>query len=53
MTNLEKIQFCQEVVDQIQTESRRPVCRLKLSRQSFAITDSHLGGMRYPAAPVV
>lgn len=47
MTNLEKIQLCQEIVDQIQRESRRPVCRLHLSRESFAAADSHLGGVPY------
>lgn len=47
MTNIEKIQICQEIVEQIQLESQRPVCRLKLSRESFMITDSHLGGVPY------
>ncbi len=37
MTNIEKIQFCQEIADQIQAESR----------QSFAIADSRLGGNPY------
>ena len=41
---MEKIQLCQEIVDQIQAESKRPVCRLRLSREPFAIADSHLGG---------
>lgn len=47
MTNIEKIQLCQEIVEQIQLESQRPVCRLRLSRESFTITDSHLGGVPY------
>lgn len=47
MTNLEKIQMCQELVDEIQEESRRPLCRLLLSRAPFTITDSHLGGVPY------
>ena len=47
MTNMEKIRLCQEIVDQIQADSRRPVCRLKLSRGDFAVTDSHLGGVPY------
>lgn len=37
MINIEKIQFCQEIADQIQAESR----------QSFAIADSRLGGNPY------
>lgn len=47
MTNMEKIQLCQEVVNQIQRESMRPVCRLRLSREPFGIADSHLGGVPY------
>lgn len=47
MTNMEKIQLCQEVVDRIQAESRRPVCRLRLTREPFAVADSHLGGVPY------
>lgn len=47
MTNMEKIMLCQEIVNQIQAENRRPVCRLRLSREAFAITDSHLGGVPY------
>lgn len=47
MTNMERIQLCQEIVNQIQEESRRPVCRLQLSQESFAVTDSHLGGVPY------
>ncbi len=47
MTNMEKIQLCQEIVNQIQEESQRPICRLGLSRESFAVTDSHLGGVPY------
>ncbi len=47
MTNMEKIQICQEIVDQIQAESRRPVCRLQFSTEPFAVTDSHLGGIPY------
>ncbi len=44
MTNSEKIQICREIVEQIQAESRRPMCRLRLTRESFSIADSHLGG---------
>ena len=47
MTNMEKIQLCQEIVDQIQAESGRPVCRLHLSREPFGVADSHLGGVPY------
>lgn len=47
MDNMEKIQICQEIVDQIQAENRRPRCRLKLTRESFTVTDSHLGGVPY------
>lgn len=47
MTNMEKIQLCQEIVDQIQEESQRPVCRLHLNHETFAVTDSHLGGVPY------
>lgn len=47
MTNMEKIELCQKIVNQIQEESRRPVCRLHLSRETFAVTDSHLGGVPY------
>ena len=47
MTNMEKIQICQEIVNRIQLESRRPVCYLRLIREPFTITDSHLGGVPY------
>lgn len=47
MTNMEKIQICQETVDQIQAESKRPVCRLRFTREPFAVADSHLGGIPY------
>ena len=47
MTNIEKVQICQEVVNQIQAENKRPVCRLRLTRDSFGVTDSHLGGVPY------
>ena len=47
MTNMEKIKLFQEIVNQIQEESRRPMCRLHLSREPFAVTDSHLGGVPY------
>ena len=47
MTNMEKIQLCQEIVNQIQAESMRPVCRLRLTGEPFEITDSHLGGVPY------
>lgn len=47
MTNMEKIRFCQTIADQIQAESKRPVCRLQFSREPFHITDSHLGGVPY------
>lgn len=47
MTNMEKIQLCRQIVGQIQQQSRRPVCRLRLSRQPFAVAESHLGGVPY------
>lgn len=47
MTNIEKIQLCQEIVNQIQAESKRPVCRLRLSQETFTVADSHLGGVPY------
>lgn len=47
MTNIEKIQICQEIVNQIQAKSKRPVCRLRLTRDFFGVTDSHLGGVPY------
>lgn len=47
MTNMEKIRLCQEIVDQIQKESKRPVCYLELSKEPFGVTDSHLGGVPY------
>lgn len=46
-TNIEKINFCQKIVDEIQTESKRPVCRLQFSHESINIKDSHLGGIPY------
>lgn len=47
MTNMERIRLCQEIVDQIQKESKRPVCYLELSKEPFGVTDSHLGGVPY------
>lgn len=47
MTNMDKLHLCQEIVDEIQAGSRRPVCRLQFSREPFGITDSHLGGVPY------
>ena len=47
MTNMDKIRLCQEIVTCIQEESRRPLCRLRLSREPFAVADSHLGGTPY------
>ena len=47
MTNMEKIQLCQEIVTQIQQDSRRPACYLEFSQEPFGITDSHLGGVPY------
>lgn len=47
MTNMETIQLYQELVGQVQRESRRPVCRMRLSREPFGVTDSHLGGVPY------
>lgn len=47
MTRMERIQVCQTVVDRIQMETRRPVCRIGLSRDPFTVTDSHLGGVPY------
>ena len=44
MTNLEKIQLCQEIVNQIQEQSKRPACYLEFSKEPFGIADSHLGG---------
>lgn len=46
-TNMEKICCCQKVVDEIQEESKRPVCHLQFSQESFSIKDSHLGGIPY------
>lgn len=46
-TNLEKIQYCQEIVNEIQEASKRPVCHLHFSQETFCITDSHLGGIPY------
>ncbi|MDE7415984.1 MAG: DUF1963 domain-containing protein [Lachnospiraceae bacterium] len=45
--NMEKIRLCQEIVDEIQTESGRSVCHLQFSQETFDITDSHLGGVPY------
>ncbi len=45
--NMEKICCCQRVVDEIQEISKRPVCYLQFSQESFGITDSHLGGIPY------
>lgn len=45
--NMEKIRLCQEIVDEIQTQSRRPVCYMQLSQEAYGITDSHLGGVPY------
>ncbi len=47
MTNMQKIQFCQQIVNQIQAENKRPACRLRLSKQTFGVADSHLGGTPY------
>ncbi|MCI8423477.1 MAG: DUF1963 domain-containing protein [Lawsonibacter sp.] len=47
MTNLEKIQLCQEIVNQIQAENRKPACYLEFSQEPFGVTDSHLGGVPY------
>lgn len=47
MTNIEKIQLCQEIINQIQEENKRPMCRLRLTREPFTITGSHLGGTPY------
>ena len=47
MTNMEKIRLCGEIVDQIQKESRRPLCRLEYAPEPFAFTGSHLGGTPY------
>ncbi len=46
-SNMEKILCCQRIVDKIQMESKRPVCRLTFSQEVFSITDSHLGGVPY------
>lgn len=45
--NMEKIRLCQEIVDEIQMQSRRPVCHLQLSQGTYGIADSHLGGVPY------
>lgn len=47
MTNMEKIRLCQQVVDEIQAQSKRPLCRLHLSKRPFGVADSHLGGTPY------
>lgn len=47
MTNIEKIELCQEIINQIQEENKRPMCRLQLTREPFSITSSHLGGTPY------
>ena len=48
MTNTERIRACREIMDQILGEApSRPVCRMELSREPFAVTDSHLGGTPY------
>lgn len=46
-TNMEKIRCCQNIVDAIQADSKRPVCHLQFSQETFRITDSHLGGVPY------
>ncbi len=46
-SNLEKLLFCQRIVDKIQTKSKRPVCRLTFCAEDFSVTDSHLGGVPY------
>lgn len=46
-TNMEKICCCQKVVDEIQEESKRPVCHLQFSQEPFSIKDSYLGGIPY------
>ncbi len=45
--NLEQILCCQQVVDAIQHQSRRPVCGLRFADAPFSLTDSHLGGVPY------
>lgn len=47
MTSMERIQVSQTILDRIQMETRRPVCRIGLSRRAFGLTDSHLGGVPY------
>ena len=47
MTKMVKIQLCQEIVDRIQQESKRPACYLEFSKEPFGIADSHLGGVPY------
>lgn len=46
-TNMEKICCCQRIVEGIQEQSKRPVCHLQFSEDSFDIRDSHLGGTPY------
>lgn len=47
MTNMDKIQLCQEIVEHIQSDSRRPACYLEFSPEPFGVADSHLGGVPY------
>ena len=47
MTNMEKIQLCQEIVNQIQEQSKQPACYLEFSPEPFGVADSHLGGVPY------
>lgn len=46
-TNMQKICLCQKIIDEIQTESKRSVCRLEFSQEPFSIKDSYLGGIPY------
>lgn len=46
-TNMEKILCCQRIVEDVQEKNQQPVCPLQFSREPFAITDSHLGGIPY------
>lgn len=45
--NMEKISWCQRIVEDIQKKNQQPTCHLQFSREPFNITDSHLGGVPY------
>ena len=47
MTTMEKSTVCREIIQEILSEERRPMCRLQFSQEPFGIADSHLGGIPY------